>query len=380
MGRTFRKRKLHRRLFVRDPTVRDLYSWIVSKGFRPSKCQLRLAITASGRGMVCQKPISAGDTVIDLPQSLLITKSKIRSLIPHIPGTFSAEEVLAVFLIVELRRGFESPWLPYINSLPKKFTSPFNCSSTDVLPRGIQHAFDRWRNTALQTWQRLSNYFLSCRKEPAISESEFTWSWCAVTTRCVFVEGHGSSLAPFLDMLNHHWTASVNTQFKDGHFVISTNRAYRSGEEVFINYGSHDNRTLLLNYGFVLDDNPNNCVPVERYHIDTLHTLERFSQFSEKMQLIEYSKLLTDQTGFTSNGATWNLVVVLDILQDCRSYSIAEWKAHIVKERGEKTVSRVEALLAKVMLNDYCSGDLPDVMLNKLVRIEKKILCNNLRG
>ncbi|XP_022648747.1 SET domain-containing protein 4-like isoform X2 [Varroa jacobsoni] len=372
MGRTYRKRRRYNQMFIRNITVRGLYSWIVAKGFRPSKCNLRLAVTSSGRGMVCQNAVQPGDIIISLPESLLITESKVRASIPNLPNTFSIEEILTAFIIAETRLGSYSTWQPYISSLPAEFNSLFTYKQLDKLPRGLQLAFDRWCTTALRSWRNLSKYFQAVKADD-VSESEFLWSWCVVNTRCIYVEGHGGVLAPFLDMLNHHWTASVNTQFKEGHFVIISNSRYEPGEEVFISYGNYDNRTLLQNYGFVLDDNPNDCVPIERHHLDLLHAVKKFTRFDQKIALIEKREFLTNQTGFTVEGATWNLIVILNILEDCTPHGVSRWKLHMIQSTEETSNLELVALLAEIVLDAY-PNDIQDYTLKKLVQIEKQIL------
>ena len=46
-------------------------------------------------------------------------------------------------------------------------------------------------------------------------------------------------------------------------YEIISQSSYRRHEQVFINYGAHDNTKLLLEYGFIVPHNPHNSVPVE---------------------------------------------------------------------------------------------------------------------
>ncbi|KAJ1949567.1 hypothetical protein FBU59_001086, partial [Linderina macrospora] len=98
----------------------------------------------------------------------------------------------------------------------------------------------------------------------------FVWAWLAVSTRCINLGRRENArkglvgtadrvaLAPFLDFLNHNETAQVTVRFDElkRKFVIRTHIAYRKGQEVFISYGPHDNRRMLVDYGFVLAANP----------------------------------------------------------------------------------------------------------------------------
>lgn len=52
---------------------------------------------------------------------------------------------------------------------------------------------------------------------------------------------------------------------KTNAFRLYATQPYRVGEQVFINYGAHDDITLWLHYGFVLVKNTYNAVPVDVY-------------------------------------------------------------------------------------------------------------------
>jgi len=55
-------------------------------------------------------------------------------------------------------------------------------------------------------------------------------------------------------------TAGYNERSKS--YKISTDTAYSAGQQVFINYGPHSNMKLLLEYGFILENNPNNVIHI----------------------------------------------------------------------------------------------------------------------
>ena len=57
----------------------------------------------------------------------------------------------------------------------------------------------------------------------------------------------------------HQVAAGFNQQNQC--YEIRTQTACNADDEVLINYGSHDNAKLLVEYGFLLNDNPNNTLP-----------------------------------------------------------------------------------------------------------------------
>jgi hypothetical protein len=73
------------------------------------------------------------------------------------------------------------------------------------------------------------------------------------------------AMCPIIDSLNHSGRVKSNIEyeyFKDT-FVVSTESAYASGDQVFISYGEKTNEQLVQYYGFVLEDNPHDTCMLE---------------------------------------------------------------------------------------------------------------------
>ncbi|XP_003744440.1 SET domain-containing protein 4 [Galendromus occidentalis] len=372
MGRTRRKRKRRPRNLLSPKWIGELYSWIQRLGFKPTSV-LRLACTpASGRGIVCLSNIEAGDVIIDLPSTLLITPDLVRKELNMSKENLSAEEILTIFVLSERSLGEKSKWKPYIESIPDVFDG-LQCRKSVRLPRRLAQAIDRWNAERRNVFSRLRMFFRG--RGIDLNFETFSWAWSAVNTRCIYVEGHGSTLAPFLDLLNHHWKASIETSFVNNHFIIRSNVGYEAGSEVFIGYGSHDNRTLFLNYGFVLDENPNDCITVELEHLEKLKRSRNIHEFARKIEFLRQNQKFTDQTGFTRDGATWNLGIVIGVLQEDDEDI---WTGYLT---GEATADKSDwcELLARIMLEDY-SLSVPDPMAQKLLEIEENILRSLING
>ena len=63
-------------------------------------------------------------------------------------------------------------------------------------------------------------------------------------------------LLPLLDILNHRPAALVEWQARPSYVGLQILQDYKSGQEVYNNYGPRDNEGLLMSYGFLLQDNP----------------------------------------------------------------------------------------------------------------------------
>ena len=60
------------------------------------------------------------------------------------------------------------------------------------------------------------------------------------------------SLCPILDLANHHFDEARAIVSRPIPSLVSTAKgAMQEGDEVYLKYGSHDNRFLFLHYGFV---------------------------------------------------------------------------------------------------------------------------------
>ena len=63
------------------------------------------------------------------------------------------------------------------------------------------------------------------------------------------------------DMLNHAPGAGGGHISWDGKFFqVNATKDYADGEEVFLNYGPKSNFELLRNYGFLLENNPDDSL------------------------------------------------------------------------------------------------------------------------
>lgn len=70
------------------------------------------------------------------------------------------------------------------------------------------------------------------------------------------------ALVPVADMLNHRLPKQTSWYYceRSHGFVVQSLREITTGEEVFDSYGLKCNSRFLLNYGFILENNPHNEV------------------------------------------------------------------------------------------------------------------------
>lgn len=97
--------------------------------------------------------------------------------------------------------------------------------------------------------------------------SLFKWAYFCNHTRCISKNDPkspgGILIAPFLDCLNHSHHANMNAGLTDDGYIITSQNQFKSGSQVFINYGPHDDNFLLAEYGFISEHNPFNFVSLD---------------------------------------------------------------------------------------------------------------------
>jgi hypothetical protein len=125
-------------------------------------------------------------------------------------------------------------------------------------------------------------------RESEIKEQTFKYYWMLVNSRCYYWDFAQSrkrkrgeekivsvdecmALCPFADYFNHGSSGCTFNSTKAG-CVITTHRAYEPEEEITLPYGTHNNDYLLVEYGFLLDENKHDCIQLDNLILPKLST------------------------------------------------------------------------------------------------------------
>lgn len=382
-GRNHRKkarRRARSSLCVEDVSA-NLLEWMTARGFKLHRRLYVREFPETGRGLATQQKLTAGETFLRVPTWLLITtttalSSNLRNFLTRHHQQLTPTEVLTLFLMNEKLCGFASEWSFFIDSLPAAYTTPVFLGSKllailpDAMCRKAEAQVSRIRSTFIRLRILLKRALHGDLELRCLSENFtwnlFVWAWTAVNTRCIFSKhrtGHAlwdddcSALAPFLDCLNHHWKADVETAVVGSYFEIVTNNNYEPDDQVFISYGSHDNKKLLLEYGFVLADNPNDVVAITNGHLHELNSQQKdmVLHFASKLSFLQEKDIISDTCGFTVDGLTWNGKIVVQVLSHPKA-SRLEWNS-LLFQFGEQELDKQQCQLVvallQVMLCDY---------------------------
>jgi hypothetical protein len=146
----------------------------------------------------------------------------------------------------------------------------------DLLPHAATRILANQRTNLERDWNSLHIHL------PAISKDLFTYTWLIVNTRTFYWEypdmpnSHPHlpkkrtqltaddcyAMCPFMDYFNHS-DIGCDPQADSKGYSVTADREYKAGEEVFVSYGPHTNDFLLVEYGFILDSNKNDSIPLD---------------------------------------------------------------------------------------------------------------------
>ncbi|KAK5854352.1 hypothetical protein PBY51_015429 [Eleginops maclovinus] len=382
-GRAARKRRKKQESIARSVSLRHqpqyvrLIKFLHQRGFTSTLLQPAL-FTDTGRGLQAVKTIKSGELIISLPESCLLTTSTVLSsyLGPYIKSwkpRISPLLALCVFLVCERHRGEASDWFPYIEVLPKTYTCPayFTDDVMAVLPASVQRRALEQREAVRGVHSSHLNLFRSLQPilsqpvEEVLTYEALRWAWCSVNTRSVFMSQPSNdflfgqddyALAPFLDLLNHRPDVQVKASFSDVSrcYEIRSVSGTLRYEQAFINYGSHDNQRLMLEYGFVASCNPNSVVYVDT---DLLcEVLKGDRSLDQKIKFLRENHFINNLT-VSGEGPGWRLMTALRLMSLPQTL-YPQWKAvllgqQVCEEREEWSVRTVKILCQRILQDTH---------------------------
>lgn len=155
----------------------------------------------------------------------------------------------------------------------------------DLLPHAATLLLKNQRSNFEKDWNDVRKHV------PSIPEDLYTYTWLIVNTRTFYWEypdlpnSHPRlpkrrnkltsndcyAMCPFMDYFNHT-DIGCDPQTNSKGYSVTADRDYEAGDEIFISYGSHTNDFLLVEYGFILDSNKNDSIPLDHLLLPLLST------------------------------------------------------------------------------------------------------------
>jgi len=127
-------------------------------------------------------------------------------------------------------------------------------SLQQLLPKPARELLETQQHSFGRDWARVAKAF------PHLQREDYLRGWLIVNTRSFYystpqMETYPPidrlALVPVADLFNHADTGCGVSFTPDVGFVVSADREYHVGQEIFISYGAHTNDFLLAEYGFV---------------------------------------------------------------------------------------------------------------------------------
>lgn len=144
-------------------------------------------------------------------------------------------------------------------------------------------------------------------------------------------------------------------------YEIHTLTEYKKGKQVFINYGPHDNRKLLIEYGFILPKNLHNAVTFSQDLVYSVAMPEICGVSRKKKEIIAVNQLEKDLSCSEENGLSWNVLTLLRILAMNEEDVGKRWQRILTgefqDEGMERTVRRWRQQLILKVLECYEEAD-----------------------
>ena len=203
-----------------------------------------------------------GDILLTVPISALQTAQTVPKSISKPIGTISVHGLLAAKLTIIVSEPL-APWevtshtkKDFEDSMPLKWHPLLQA----LLPPESLSRLEAQKKKVSSDWIAVSTAF------PAVSYDLYLYNWLRVGTRTFYYTSFVKrakkplhrdeclALVPVADYFNHA-DVGCKVSFSPSGYQFSADRQIEKGEEIFSSYGHHSNDFLLVEYGFVIDEN-----------------------------------------------------------------------------------------------------------------------------
>ncbi|KIJ69446.1 hypothetical protein HYDPIDRAFT_106062 [Hydnomerulius pinastri MD-312] len=292
---------------------KNLLAWLDGHGFKaqdlPVECRQS---AAAGNGLFARKDCSPATTLFSIPASAMMNKMSLKQLYSpqaRVTKALTAVQLISMHLLLWRPKADEgctdAHFGPYISTLPRNFeshpltwlvqsklggdtTSATNRSILlERLPQSVSVALQQLYMRFWEDWNKVQTFMRSPSMKTTLEDApnglqaaskvmDFLWAWLNVNTRCIYYrlkplknDPDNLTMCPILDFANHTldkphitpvpsnadiWNAAPVKSIGDGFkFLSPDNATIREGDEIYLTYGSHSNKTLFVEYGFVND-------------------------------------------------------------------------------------------------------------------------------
>lgn len=224
--------------------------------------------------LVTQAPIAAGSTVIYVPSSIVLGSNNIamemgNALAQAESALVAMEQGLAerlplfrlmVKILAEWDAGADSPYFPWLNSLPKQFYNGVSMTDAcfECLPPYASIVSMNERNAYSRFVNAVRKGFVPLNQNTISDDRVVKWAYNVALTRFheVWEPTRQKFIAPMADMLNHSAEPNCEILFDaEGNCYVQALYDIQPGSLLTVSYGDPTNPTpLFAKYGFLTSD------------------------------------------------------------------------------------------------------------------------------
>nr|CAD1823458.1 unnamed protein product [Ananas comosus var. bracteatus] len=293
---------------LKGAEVGDLKAWLHAHGLPPCKVVLRERPSPDGKHrpihyVAASEDLQAGDVAFSVPNSLVVTLDRVlgNETIAELLTTNKLSELacLALYLMYEKKQGKKSFWYPFIRELDRQrgrgqlaVESPLLWSEAEldylsgsptkaeVLERaeGIRREYNELDTVWFMAGSLFKQYPFDIPTE-AFPFEIFKQAFVAVQSCIVHLQK--------VSLARRFALVPLGPPYWLTRLVVD--RPYKAGEPIVVWCGPQPNSRLLLNYGFVDEDNPYDRIVIEA----SLNTED--PQYQEKRMVAQRNGKLSVQ-------------------------------------------------------------------------------------
>ncbi|KAF9227942.1 SET domain-containing protein [Gyrodon lividus] len=289
---------------------KKLLSWLEEHGFKTRDLFVECRQTAAaGNGLFTVRACEPATILFAVPANAMMNKMTLKQHYPpqtRVTRALTAVQFISMHLFLWRPKAGEDStdphFGPYISILPRNFDShPLTwllqsklegrmnmAAQHDSLLQGLPPSvLVALYQLYARFWEDWSKVQVFIRKTPSVAAKvkssdletpgavmAFLWAWLNVNTRCIYyrlkplkLDPDNVTMCPILDFANHTphtsqmfhvpsnadiWNAAPVKPIGDGlKFTSPETVMIEEGDEIHLIYGSHSNKTLFVEYGFV---------------------------------------------------------------------------------------------------------------------------------